>query len=304
MLRRRSHGTAVPDGRLGPWIRLCNGAGILKVDENMSTVIKTLTIAEEVAPQVSQAPVCPGTGDGARTGPVLVATDGRDTALQTGQSESAETGGGREAQAQAQAPQAQAQTQTQALRTRIVLATSFEEFMQVVAVRAAVYMSEQACPFAEEFDGNDFAGGHLLALVDGEPAACLRARYFSDFVKLERLAVRREFRQSRLAFQIVRAGLDLARQKGYRLVYGHARRELVRFWRFFGAQPKPGGTSLRFSGQDYEEMVIRLEPAEDAIGLACDGYTLIRPEGQWDRPGVLENGVSDRQRQTPEEVAP
>ncbi|MGF1455498.1 MAG: GNAT family N-acetyltransferase [Alphaproteobacteria bacterium] len=171
----------------------------------------------------------------------------------------------------------------------IVLATGFEDFMQVVAVRASVYMSEQACPYREEFDGNDFAGGHLLARVDGEPAACLRIRYFADFVKLERLAVRREFRNTRIAFRIVRAGLELARRKGYRTVYGHARRELIKFWRFFGARPKPGGGDLSFSGEDYLEMVIDLAPDPDAIDLATDGYTLIRPEGAWDRPGVLED---------------
>ncbi len=173
----------------------------------------------------------------------------------------------------------------------IVLATGFEDFMQVVAVRASVYMSEQACPYREEFDGNDFAGGHLLARVDGEPAACLRIRYFADFVKLERLAVRREYRNTRIAFRIVRAGLEMARRKGYRTVYGHARRELVKFWRFFGARPKPGGGELSFSGEDYLEMVIDLAPHPQALGLATDGYTLIRPEGAWERPGVLETST-------------
>ncbi len=173
--------------------------------------------------------------------------------------------------------------------TEIVLATGFEDFMQVVAVRASVYMSEQSCPYREEFDGNDFAGGHLLARVDGEPAACLRIRYFADFVKLERLAVRREYRKSRVAFRIVRAGLDLARRKGYRLVYGHARQELVKFWRFFGAKPKPGAEPLNFSGEAYEEMVIELAPDSSAFSLDTDGFTLIRPEGDWDRPGVLEH---------------
>ncbi len=176
-------------------------------------------------------------------------------------------------------------------RVDVRLVTGFEELMQVVAVRASVYMAEQSAPYAEEFDGNDFAGGHFLATVDGEPAACLRIRYFGDFVKLERLAVRREFRHTRVAFRIVRAGLDLARTKGYTLVYGHARKELVKFWRFFGAKPKPGASPLSFSGEDYEEMVIELAPKAGTITLESDGYTLIRPEGRWDRPGVLETSA-------------
>jgi hypothetical protein len=36
------------------------------------------------------------------------------------------------------------------------LAYTVEDLMKVFAVRAATYMNEQNCPYAEEFDGNDF----------------------------------------------------------------------------------------------------------------------------------------------------
>ena len=88
--------------------------------------------------------------------------------------------------------------------------------MRVTSIRSAVYMSEQECPYDEEFDGNDFSATHLIGYVGNEPAGCLRVRYFADFAKIERLAVRKEFRKTRLAFQIVRAGIELCRAKGYR----------------------------------------------------------------------------------------
>ncbi len=56
-------------------------------------------------------------------------------------------------------------------------------------------------PYEEEFDGNDFSSTHLLGYVGDEPAGCLRIRYFASFAKIERLAVRHEFRHTRLAFQ-------------------------------------------------------------------------------------------------------
>ncbi len=62
------------------------------------------------------------------------------------------------------------------LRTKVV--STAEELMQVFAVRAAVYMAEQQCPYEEEFDGNDYCGTHILGLADGKPAGCVRTAFF------------------------------------------------------------------------------------------------------------------------------
>jgi hypothetical protein len=35
-------------------------------------------------------------------------------------------------------------------------------------------------------------------------------------------------------------------------------------------------------------MVLEIEPSADAITLDSDPYVIIRPEGDWDRPGVLD----------------
>jgi predicted GNAT family N-acyltransferase len=70
------------------------------------------------------------------------------------------------------------------------VASSLEEFMQVFAIRSAVFMADQQCPYPEEFDGNGFSASHIIAYCDGEPAATIRLRYFSEFAKIERMAVR------------------------------------------------------------------------------------------------------------------
>ena len=115
----------------------------------------------------------------------------------------------------------------------VSVAHSFDDLLRVVSIRSAVYIGEQECPFDEEFDGNDLAGTHLLGYVGNEPAGCIRVRYFADFAKIERLAVRREFRNTRLSFQLVRAAIELCQMKGYRRLYGHAQKRLVNFWSRF-----------------------------------------------------------------------
>jgi len=174
--------------------------------------------------------------------------------------------------------------------TSIRVACSLSDLMQVVAIRGAVYLSEQSCPYDEEFDGNDFCAMHLIGSVDREPAGCVRIRFFADFVKLERLAVRHEFRGTSLALDMCRAAMELARLKGYTRIYGHVQPRLIPFWKRLGArvmQARERGP-LVFSDFAYAEMVVETEPHPHALSLASDPYVLIRPEGAWDRPGPLE----------------
>jgi predicted GNAT family N-acyltransferase len=174
----------------------------------------------------------------------------------------------------------------------VTVARSLEDLARVISVRSAVYLAEQECPYDEEFDGNDLSATNLLGYVGKEPAGCLRIRYFADFAKLERLAVRREFRNTRLAFHLVRAGIELCRVKGYQRMYGHAQKRLVNFWARFGFHLFEGGKELVFSDFDYVEMVLDAEQHPDAIRIGTDPYVIIRPEGRWHTPGVLERSTA------------
>ena len=174
----------------------------------------------------------------------------------------------------------------------IAVARSVEDWMRAASVRSAVYIGEQECPFDEEFDGNDFSAIHLIGYSGDEPAGCIRIRHFADFAKVERLAVRKEFRHSRLSFLLVRAAIELCRVKGYRRIYGHAQRRLLGFWRRFGAIPLPGGKEFAFSDFDYVEVMVEIEPHPNPITIGTDPYVIIRPEGRWHVPGVLERSAS------------
>ena len=172
--------------------------------------------------------------------------------------------------------------------TSVAVARSMEDLSRVIALRSAVYMAEQACPYEEEFDGNDLSATHLIGYVGDEPAGCLRIRFFADFAKIERLAVRAEYRNTRMAFALVRAGIELARVKGYRRLYGHAQKRLVGFWSRFGFRVFEGAQELVFSDFDYVEMLLEAQPHPQAIGLGVDPYVIIRPEGRWHRAGALD----------------
>jgi predicted GNAT family N-acyltransferase len=165
---------------------------------------------------------------------------------------------------------------------------SMEEMTKAIAIRSAVYMGEQHCPFEEEFDGNDFSATHLICHKGREPVGCMRIRYFADFAKLERLAVRGESRNAGLAGQMVDAAIELCRKKGYRVLYAHSQKRLVNFWEARGFKRMPDAREFAFSDYDYVEVKLEAEKHPQCITLDDDPYVLIRPEGQWEVPGILE----------------
>lgn len=164
---------------------------------------------------------------------------------------------------------------------------SFQEFWKVNSVRAAVYFGEEHCPFDEEFDGNDFSATHVLGLVNGEPAGCLRVRYFAEFAKIERLAVRERFRHLGVGREMVTCVTELCRRKGYTTFYIHARKDKIAFWSKFGfrlCETK----EFYFSDFAYVEMVADLPKHTAPITLGIDPMIASRPEGLWLTPGILE----------------
>ena len=179
------------------------------------------------------------------------------------------------------------------MQLEAIVASTPDLIAKVFAIRSAVFMSEQNCPYEEEFDGNDFcAATHILGLVDGEAAAVLRVRFFADFAKIERLAVMPKFRRTLISKVVVERGIEIARRKGYKTLYGHAQTRLYKFWSRFGFRPMHKDFKLVFSDHDYIECRADLEPDPKAITIESNPYVIVRPEGSWDEPGVLDKSAA------------
>lgn len=176
---------------------------------------------------------------------------------------------------------------------KVDVARSPDEIMAALAVRNIVFVGEQGCPYDEEFDGNDFAGAtHFLARFRGEPAGTLRLRWFADFVKVERVAVKRALRGESISSALLTAAMDLARRKGFRQALGHIQAHLAPFWERFGGRIRPHRNRFVFSDYEYVEFEWDLEPAADSLNIDTDPLILIRPEGRWDEPGVLDRSAA------------
>lgn len=176
----------------------------------------------------------------------------------------------------------------------VVVARTLPDILQALAVRTLVFMGEQDCLYDEEYDGNDFAGTtHLILRRNGEPIGTMRLRWFADFAKFERVAVRREYRKGRATLMMVLAAKRLAEKKNYRKILGYGQVRLIPFWeQYFDARIRDNREGFAFSDHDYVEMVVEASPPSDALTLDTDPFVLLRPEGAWDEEGVLDRSAA------------
>ena len=172
----------------------------------------------------------------------------------------------------------------------IKLASTSDELMQCFALRSAVYIGEQQCPYWEEFDGNDYTATHLILYVDGEPASSMRLRWFGTFVKFERAVILKRYRSMGLFVPFTQWAMQFARKKGYNRVYLHSQHRL---WPIMERQgfKKVSEKIFHFSDHEYGAYYIDLEAYPEAPTMYSDPLVLNRPEDHLETPGILERSA-------------
>ena len=170
---------------------------------------------------------------------------------------------------------------------------SLEEFGMVVAIRSAVFLAEQGCPYEEEFDGNDFCASHFLVFEGRRAVGTLRLRWFAGFAKLERVSMLPSHRNGCLALKVLLAeAFEVVARKGYRRIIAQIQARLWGMWSHtFACRLVEGRRPFSFSDYDYAEVEIALPVHPNVIGARADPYVIIRPEGEWDVPGVLDKSA-------------
>lgn len=172
---------------------------------------------------------------------------------------------------------------------RVHVVRSLDDLQRISVLRAITYMSEQACPYDEEFDGNDLCALHLLATEGRDPVGSLRLRFFNGFCKVERVCVDPRRRGGAVLVHLMAHAFELASRKGYRRMIAHMQARLEEMWSHVMTcrvvdREKP----FAFSGVSYLTLEIPLPEHPDAIHFGSDPFVLLRPEGEWNTPGVLD----------------
>jgi predicted GNAT family N-acyltransferase len=175
----------------------------------------------------------------------------------------------------------------------VTLARSLEDLNKVIALRAAAYFADPEHSYGKHFDGNDLSASHMIGYIGDEPVGTLRIRYFGDFARIERIAVRPTHRRSRIAFKMVHAAVAFCRDKGYRKLSGVAREEMVPFWSMFGGRLTASKEPVFIYGLPHLEMSIEYPELPTAVTSATDTMVVLRPEGRWHEEGAYRRRSED-----------
>lgn len=114
------------------------------------------------------------------------------------------------------------------------IVTTMDELSRAYAVRSIVFLEEQKCSYALEFDEYEHSAVHILGEEHGEPFAVGRIRYLASYAKLERIALRQAWRGRGLGHQLVEFMLAVAQAHGFTHYKMHAQAHLTRFYQQHG----------------------------------------------------------------------
>ena len=178
-------------------------------------------------------------------------------------------------------------------RFEVGMVRTLDDYQKAMAIRALTYLGEQDCPYDEEYDGNDLCASHVLAYADGQPIATLRLRWFSGFGKIERVSILPPYRGSGVVKVMLAAAMEVSARKGYRRMLAQIQTRLWPLWsKTLNCRMMDDHPNFYFSDFEYCEIEISIAAHPDAIRSTTDPLTIIRPEGDWDRPGVLDASAS------------
>lgn len=175
---------------------------------------------------------------------------------------------------------------------RIVVVTTTEQLLQAFAIRSICIFEEVGLTYEQAFDGNDFQATHVLVYAGDEPIGATRVRWFRDFAKIERTALRLAHRDPRTLRKVAAFIFAHVARKGYATLVTHAEPKYAQLWeRLLGFERTSGRPEVRTEGHEpYVELVKRLPPDASAVTLSSEPAVLFRVEGAWDRPGAFEAG--------------
>lgn len=172
---------------------------------------------------------------------------------------------------------------------RVEVVKTMEQLIQIFALRAICFMDDAGLPYDHAFDGNDLQATHVVGYDGDEPIGTMRIRWFKEFAKIERMAMRKSHRSIPNIKLLLNFAFAHIARKGYPVAITHAAPIYARLWRMhFGFRDVPGKPPVEYHGEKYFELMRELEVPANAIARETEAAILFRTEGEWDTPAKYE----------------
>jgi len=125
---------------------------------------------------------------------------------------------------------------TQMLEIRLI--QSDIEYKDVLEVRNAVFIKEQNIPQTIEYDGLDKESFHVLVKLDEISIGCARIRSIDGKIKLERIAILKDFRNKGYGKRLMQYLVSYCEGKKSTEIIIHAQYYLREFYEKLGFKPR------------------------------------------------------------------
>ena len=127
-----------------------------------------------------------------------------------------------------------------------------QQLEEVHRIREIVFIKEQNVPRDREYDEFEDQSTHFLACIDGNPVGCGRIRSYGESVKIERLAVLKEFRKMGVGTSIMKRLEEEAMKLDPMELILHSQVSAMDFYRSCGFRER--GKVFLDAGIDHMEM--------------------------------------------------
>ncbi|AUM73162.1 GNAT family N-acetyltransferase [Paracoccus jeotgali] len=124
------------------------------------------------------------------------------------------------------------------------------------ALRRQVFIQEQNVSEAEEWDGLDATALHLLAWDDARPVGTARLLIAGDSAKIGRVCVLRDMRGRGIGAQVMRAAIEVLRERGLRRAKLASQTHALAFYEKLGFVAY--GPEYPDAGIPHRDMVLEL----------------------------------------------
>jgi len=118
-----------------------------------------------------------------------------------------------------------------------------KEYNKIINIRETVFIKEQNVPKEIEMDEFDKEAEHFIAYLKDKPIGCARTRKINNYVKLERIAILKEYRGKGYGRDLTNFLINLCRKKGFKEVHLHSQINVSDFYEKLGFK-KIGGIFL------------------------------------------------------------
>lgn len=111
---------------------------------------------------------------------------------------------------------------------------SQSDFAICMAIRMEVFVFEQDVPADIEWDAFDRTSTHFFARADGKPVATARLRDDAGIARIERMAVRKDYRGKGVGDALLQKVMDHAKAKGFTRTHISAQDHAIPFYEKLG----------------------------------------------------------------------